>query len=369
MASIVVEPEATKGDVEVSTPESMLVSWVLDRVEPWRDYRDQNFKDDWDEYYRIWRGKWSPADKTRGSERSKLISPATAQAVEVATADIEEAVFGKGKWFDINDDKMDEQKEDAFFAKALLEADLKEAKIETAMSEVFLLGSLYGTGIGKIVIEECTYKTIKNNRISDYISQADIDETKQIKVRLVPVPPYKFLIDPYATCIDEAMGCAYEDFIPKHLIIQKQNDGIYRPGRLGTTGDQEDYSARLESNPQNRGDNVKIIEYHGLVPQALLDMVENSDPVGDDEEVEYKFIDDFDDLDSETLVESIITIANDKVLLKATENKLIMKDRGFIAYQHDTVPNRFYGRGVAGRVITLRKPWMQSFVVVLTLWL
>jgi hypothetical protein len=47
------------------------------------------------------------------------------------------------------------------------------------------------------------------------------------------------------------------------------------------------------------------------------------------------------------MVEAIITIANDSVLLRAVENPFFMQDRSIIAYQHDRVPNRFWGRGVA----------------------
>ena len=46
-------------------------------------------------------------DKTRDSERSRIISPALQQAVESSVAEVEEATFGRGKWFDISDDVND----------------------------------------------------------------------------------------------------------------------------------------------------------------------------------------------------------------------------------------------------------------------
>jgi hypothetical protein len=46
----------------------------------------------------------------------------------------------------------------------------------------------------------------------------------------------------------------------------------------------------------------------------------------------------------EKLVEVIVTIANSSFLLKKVANQF--NDRGIIAYQHDVVPNRFWGRGV-----------------------
>jgi len=52
-----------------------LATWVMDRVEQWRNHRDTNYQEKWEEYYRLWRGVYDPGDKTRDSENSKLISP------------------------------------------------------------------------------------------------------------------------------------------------------------------------------------------------------------------------------------------------------------------------------------------------------
>jgi hypothetical protein len=56
----------------------------------------------------LWRGQWSPEDRTRESERSRIVSPALQQAVESSVAELEEATFGRGKWFDIKDDIHDQ---------------------------------------------------------------------------------------------------------------------------------------------------------------------------------------------------------------------------------------------------------------------
>ena len=67
--------EPTESDKE-------LVSWITGHLDKWRTYRDNNFTDDWEEYERIFRGEWAAEDKTRDSERSRIVSPATQQAVE-----------------------------------------------------------------------------------------------------------------------------------------------------------------------------------------------------------------------------------------------------------------------------------------------
>ncbi len=48
-------------------------------------------------------------------------------------------------------------------------------------------------------------------------------------------------------------------------------------------------------------------------------------------------------------------IANDSILLKAEANPYMMKDRPVIAYQDDTVPGRFWGRGTAEKAYNMQK--------------
>ncbi len=59
-----------------------LTSFVTDHCDRWRDYRNTNFLPSYLEYERIFRGEWASEDKTRESERSRIVTPATQQAVE-----------------------------------------------------------------------------------------------------------------------------------------------------------------------------------------------------------------------------------------------------------------------------------------------
>ena len=205
---VVVETEETEEENYSNSREQKLVSWIIEKVQPWADHRDSNYKDKWDEFYRIWRGIWTEEDKTNKSERSRLISPATAQAVEVATAEMEEATFGKGRWFDIKDDIRDDQKADAEAIRNLLHEDLKRWGIPQAVAEVFLNSCVYGTGIGKIVVEEEETKEVS----ADYtigVPQMSSNMSSEITVRLVPIQPDQFVIDPAATSIGESLGVAH----------------------------------------------------------------------------------------------------------------------------------------------------------------
>ena len=51
----------------VTESDKELVSFIVDHTTRWRDHRDVNYLDKWEEYERLWRGIWDRADKTRES--------------------------------------------------------------------------------------------------------------------------------------------------------------------------------------------------------------------------------------------------------------------------------------------------------------
>ena len=329
---------------EVNSVEQQLVGWVVSRVKEWCDYRDNNYEQRWEEYYRIWRGVWKHEDQQRDSERSRLISPATSQAIEVAASEIEEAIFGKGKWFDISDDVEDLEKADmTLFRNKLLE-DLNDFGYPRAFSEIILNGAIYGTGIGKISVEEGENYEFDVEGNAGYVDIAP-NVTSKVRTKLTAVEPMHFAIDPVARTIDEAMGMAHEMLVPRHSVTLKIQQGIYRNANVGVASTEwDDYEAKGEVRTGTE-DQVKITEYHGLVPLSMLLGVDKEE---DEVEATYEPRGDTGTFDEdEELVESIITIANNNVLLKAVKNPYVMQDRCFVAYQHDTVPSRFWGRGVA----------------------
>jgi len=328
-----------------------LAAWVMERVGAWRRYRDQNFKDLWGEYYRIWRGIWSSSDRTRKSERSRIISPALQQAIESTVSELEESTFGRLRWIDIQDDRLDMNKEDVELLNKQLLEDFELDGIKSAISETYLNGALYGIGIGKIVVEETKEFVLDPNTFNIPGMLPAASQKNRISVKLIAVDPNNFVIEPIARTVNEALGCAHEMVVPRHVISLKQEEGIYNKGDFGiapSSSDQgRDAEGVLEFSTTSPDEEVKITEYHGLIPVRYLERKNKNDSdilaLFDAELEEFNPR----TIDGEELVEAIVTIANDSFELKAVENPHIMKDRSIIAYQHDTVPNRFYGRGVA----------------------
>ena len=147
-------------EVGYNDPHASLSSWVIGRVTQWEDHRNVNYLEKWDEYYRLWRGTWSAADKNRASENSRLIAPATQQAIESIVAELEEAVFGQEKWFDLRDDLNDQDPTDVKVIRSALKEDLERAHVKDSVVECLLNAAIYGTGIAKISVDEEVNKTM-----------------------------------------------------------------------------------------------------------------------------------------------------------------------------------------------------------------
>jgi len=310
-----------------------LAGWLGTRLDEWRDHRDSNYLDKWDEYYRLWRGIWQSSDKTRQSEKSRLISPALQQAVESSVAEIEEATFGRGKWFDIKDDMLDQNPQDAEYVRNLLQEDLEGTGAKDALCEVFLNGAVYGTGVGKISVEERVWRyPVEVPVEGTMVTERVLEEDTVVDVRVDAISPKEFLIDPSATSINEALGVAHEVIKPRHSIIEGIEDGTYRDIPIeGSYNIDRLKGFDPESSRADASDQIKITEYWGKVPLKFLS--------------ENESIDDF-EYNEDELVEAVVTIANDSHILRAEQNPFMMEDRPFISYQHDIVPNKFWGRGI-----------------------
>ena len=331
-----------------------LVSWVMNKVDDWESHRESNYDDKFKKYYRLYRGIWDQQDKTRDSERSKLISPALQQAVEATVAELEEATFGKGNiWFDLVDDVKDEVKADMEELRVLLADEMDEMGFEEAISRIYLNGAIFGNGIGKLMVSEAEEPTIEMGPNGEAIAV----RKKRFRVRLEAINPMEFVIDSSARSIDEALGCAHIIPKPKADIKAKQEAGIYNDVDLGSwPQDQTVYDNLLNKlTSVDEADIVKLVEYHGKVPRALLPV-----DVDDDEEV-VTFVPQNEvgemhlEFDEGDMVEAIVTIANNSVLLRANENTTLMGDRAIIAYQHDTVNESFWGRGVCEKGFNAQK--------------
>lgn len=319
---------------EIYSPDPLLMQqsleeWVITKCENWRDYYESNYEERFEEYYRLWRGQWDASDSQRASERSRIISPALQQAVESNVAELEEATFGRGKFFDIADDVVDTQRQDAMYLRRKLAEDFESCKIRKAVAECLINSAVFGTGIGEIVLEEIKEMAPATEPIMGGDLQAvGVNITDRAVVKLKPIMPQNFLIDPVATSVEDAYGVAIDEFVSRHSVELLQEQGVYREGRVDSAIADTDLEPDQDLTIYN-DDKVRLTKYYGLVPKELLEQEEDVEVEGDS-----------------MYVEAIVVIANGGTLLKAEVNPYMMNDRPVVAFPWDVVPGRFWGRGV-----------------------
>lgn len=350
---LIENPDEMQDRAKDQDPSQELVSWVVGKVRPWRDYRNRNYNPRWSEYWRLWRGVWSEEDKNRQSERSRLISPALAQAIETSVAEVEEALLSREVWFDVADSVEGDAAIEAAQMRDKLLEDLESVNVKEKISEAVLVAAITGTGVVKINIETAPNQTLRRNPITARLETATPqgEGSEKVVVSVESLRPDQCIPDPAGQEVKEMLGFAI-DYLdrPVHAILEKIQNGTYRkdalPYVIGATrnasGDEVDYADEVTVN-QTDTDKVDVIEYHGKVPLFLLEKANRESSL-----VDALLEEDFQSNGDEgPLVEAIVTIANEGTLLRAIPNPFLLTDRSIVAFPWEKVPGRFWGRGVA----------------------
>ena len=308
-----------------------LEAWVIDQCNDWRNVQEANYFNKWDEYYRIWRGHWAAEDQERQSERSKLISPATQQAVESSAAELEEATFGRGSFFDIKNQDGEEAAitEDI---KTKLAQEFSKHGVRRDASEAILNAAIFGTGIAEVVVDSYDAYT-PSVRSDDGVNVVGRTTETKTCTKLRPIKPHNFRIPDTATCVEDALGVGIEEFVAPDYVYDLQESGVYMKTdsllTTATTDNDIEADPTIDHIPEGR---VKLLRYFGKVPRHLLEEVEGFEATQNHTDTYY--------------TEAVVVIANDGILLKAIDNPYLMNDRPIVAFQWDFVPGRFWGRGV-----------------------
>ena len=317
-------------DKEEFTILQRVEDWVMEKCDSWRDHFDNNYQDRFEEYNRLWRGQFSAEDRTRDSERSQIVSPALQQAVESAVAEIEEATFGRGRFFDIKDDLRDGEPQDVVYLREQLNKDFKQNKARKGVAECLINAAVYGTGIAEIVLqEEKEMKPASQPIMEGQMQAVGVNIADRTVCKLRPVLPQNFLIDPVATSIEEAIGVAIDEYVPYHQVEILQESGVYKDVDITFAYQDSDLDPDPELTDQP-DEKVRLTKYYGLVPKYLVEDEEDFEI--EDEDGHY--------------IECIIVIANGGTLLKVERNPYMMGDRPIVAFPWDIVPGRFWGRGI-----------------------
>jgi len=358
MAKIYPENEDAYPDDLAGVSKDSLANYVLSKTQEWGDHIEANYLPRWEEYARIWRGVWANEDKTRETERSRIVAPATQQAVEDAVADIEEAVFAGGKPFDIRDNVGDQDPSDIAFLKKQLEQEFKQNKVRKETCDVLINAAVFGTGIAELVVEEVSKKTPDSQEmLGGELMANGVSEELSVAVKMRSVQPRNFRIDPTARNIEEAHGVAIDEFVPYHTVHELQESGIYKDVPVGSAPTDMNIEQDPELDNLSYDNKVRLLKYYGKVPRHLLEQYQNEKELGQDEEIVDLGVEETETDDTKSYyVEAIVVIANDgECILKAEENPFMMGDRPVVAFPWDITPGLFWGRGICEKAFNSQK--------------
>ena len=177
----------------------------------------------------------------------------------------------------------DTERQDVQFLRNKLTEDFENCMVRKAVAECLINSAVFGTGIGEIIIEEMKEMLPATQPIMGGDLQAvGVNITDRVVVKLKPVLPQNFLIDPVATSVDDAMGVAVDEFVSKHHVELLQEQGVYRDVYVGSAAPDTDLEPDQDITIYN-DDKVRLTKYYGLVPRELLESALRDD---DEEEVE-----------------------------------------------------------------------------------
>jgi hypothetical protein len=334
----------------VSESDKELVAFIIDHCDRWKEHRDNNYQAKWDEYERLYYGVWSDEDKTRDSERSRLVSPAIRQAVENKTSEIIEATTGRGEFFELEDDAADQQEMDVEMVSRQLHEDLKKDKVDKVWAEVNRNAEVFGLGVAEIQIKSTMELQPAMQPMPGGMGSAiGVMEAERVSVPVKSVHPRNFVWDPNSETVDDSLGVAVEEYTSLFKVVKGIEDGIYRKVNIGPEfSDVDLIPNQLDTLYQE--DKVRVLRYYGLVPREYLEDLENEGGEVADLFPEDSAADQYADM-----VEAVVVIANNQYLLKAEANPYMMKDRPIVTYVPEKVSGRLVGMGTVQKGYNMQK--------------
>ena len=244
-------------------------------------------------------------------------------------------------------------------------------KARSNIAECILNSAVFGTGIGELVMDEVTeYVPATRQSPEAGVEVIGTEKRDRFVVKLDPVMPQNFLIDPIATDIEDAIGVAIDQMVSYHQVQQNIDNGIY----LDVDVPKSSYDPYLLDASKDLSiydqDMVRLTKYYGLVPKSLFKSAIASLEIDakareyeeeqEDEEVTLTSSlenqeEGEEQENTDSYVEVIMVIAAGGTILKLEENPYMMKDRPVVAFSWDRVPGSFWGRGICEKAYNSQK--------------
>ena len=135
----------------------------------------------------------------------------------------------------------DSEKQDIQYLRNKLTEDFENCKVRKAVAECLINAAVFGTGVGEVVLEEIKEMAPATQPVmGGDLTAVGVNITDRIVVKLKPVLPQNFLIDPVATSVEDAMGVAIDEFVSKHSVEMLQEQGVYNEAYIESASPDTD---------------------------------------------------------------------------------------------------------------------------------
>lgn len=321
-----------------------LLDWIMQNVQTFEEERDRgDFEESMSRYYHIWRGKYDPSLKTRKSEWSKLIHPATSAAIDNHVAEVESATIDNDYFMVLQDD---DDQSDLTTIEKKLRTDLKNPKagVQDALSALILIGGIYGEAGAEAYLDSVPQMAIRQGPGGEAVVERGQD--KKV-MRLNVLLPNQLIYDTGAPTFEDSLGVGSRTYVPLHAVQAKQADGIWREDvevKAGTVKNETLIDPMI--GPSTEGEFVELIKWDGKVPAGYLPDAESDEALVVEDPSQPELQKEL-DVDETDLVEARVVIANETDIMFESTNKTLLQERMFMYYRPERVPGSLRGRGVA----------------------
>ena len=313
-----------------SDRDRMILAYVLDNQyeECLREIRE--LEPEWAKLERSYAKKYSTTDSSRASERSQFISHVTQSVVDDNVAELTDAIFGTGRWFDLSNDTPGAAADERIKVEDLanrLDTVIRNESKQAAVEEAAFLGELLGTGILE------TSVSIGNVRIPTQQPDGSFGVTVQrmVDVKTAAIQPRHFRIPRGCRSLAEAPWLGVENFQPAALYTSRVKSGTFTDVYNGRAPDSPywDQTSREDALKYNVTPGYFLmLRWYGCIPMNILDPKSSKTD----------------------MVDCMVVIANREAVLYAGENPYMTKDKPFSVYRPATRPGTFWGIGCAEKV-------------------
>lgn len=306
-----------------------------------RTSQSDHLEEKWLELYKVYRCVRDD-DEQAYDGRAKIVSSDGFAAVENAVASVAQTLFPMGyRFFDLKP-KAEIFKDLAKINTELIKSQMNDTDFYSKYITFIRQGCIYGTAIAKVFWKYQPERVIAKE-VSEVSERGDFKSSSISKEIAYDNPEFQcvdifdFYIDPLAISVDDAKYCIERSTKSYADLKVLEGKGIYE---------------NVEELKDLAGSQINISEYK----TERIEAAGISVPTVDDDKSQIELLERWgkiplswitlNDSDKDTEIEGVITIANEKQVIRLQANPFWHQRKPYLAVRYTPVDHEFYGIGL-----------------------